>query len=101
MFMEMFCDFLQLDFCKSFLPYYNFYLHSYGQLLFLFYLCTGDKVGCFMLSEPGNGSDAGAASTLAVMQVKINNYYYYLNVLLFWLYSRKCTSSSVLQVALF
>jgi len=29
---------------------------------------TGEKVGCFMLSEPGNGSDAGAASTLAVTQ---------------------------------
>uniref|UniRef100_A0A8C1S011 Short-chain specific acyl-CoA dehydrogenase, mitochondrial n=1 Tax=Cyprinus carpio TaxID=7962 RepID=A0A8C1S011_CYPCA len=26
---------------------------------------TGEKVGCFALSEPGNGSDAGAASTLA------------------------------------
>jgi len=26
---------------------------------------TGEKVGCFMLSEPGNGSDAGAASTNA------------------------------------
>jgi len=26
---------------------------------------TGEKVGCFMLSEPGNGSDAGAASTKA------------------------------------
>jgi len=26
---------------------------------------TGDKVGCFCLSEPGNGSDAGAASTTA------------------------------------
>ncbi|XP_034048965.1 short-chain specific acyl-CoA dehydrogenase, mitochondrial isoform X1 [Thalassophryne amazonica] len=26
---------------------------------------TGKKVGCFALSEPGNGSDAGAASTLA------------------------------------
>lgn len=25
----------------------------------------GDKVGCFALSEPGNGSDAGAASTTA------------------------------------
>ncbi|KAK3083992.1 hypothetical protein FSP39_006396 [Pinctada imbricata] len=25
----------------------------------------GDKVGCFALSEPGNGSDAGAASTVA------------------------------------
>ncbi|KAK4010718.1 hypothetical protein OUZ56_019848 [Daphnia magna] len=27
---------------------------------------NGDKVGCFALSEPGNGSDAGAASTTAV-----------------------------------
>ncbi|EEB18334.1 Short-chain specific acyl-CoA dehydrogenase, putative [Pediculus humanus corporis] len=27
---------------------------------------TGDRVGCFALSEPGNGSDAGAASTTAV-----------------------------------
>ena len=26
---------------------------------------TGEKIGCFGLSEPGNGSDAGAASTLA------------------------------------
>ena len=26
---------------------------------------TGDKIGCFGLSEPGNGSDAGAASTTA------------------------------------
>uniref|UniRef100_A0A673ADG8 Short-chain specific acyl-CoA dehydrogenase, mitochondrial n=1 Tax=Sphaeramia orbicularis TaxID=375764 RepID=A0A673ADG8_9TELE len=26
---------------------------------------TGEKVGCFALSEPGNGSDAGAASTVA------------------------------------
>ncbi|XP_056288951.1 short-chain specific acyl-CoA dehydrogenase, mitochondrial isoform X2 [Pseudoliparis swirei] len=26
---------------------------------------TGEKVGCFCLSEPGNGSDAGAASTTA------------------------------------
>jgi butyryl-CoA dehydrogenase len=26
---------------------------------------TGEAVGCFMLSEPGNGSDAGAASTTA------------------------------------
>merc|ERR1712018_72344 len=24
---------------------------------------TGEKIGCFGLSEPGNGSDAGAAST--------------------------------------
>lgn len=27
--------------------------------------CAGDIVGCFALSEPGNGSDAGAASTTA------------------------------------
>lgn len=27
---------------------------------------SGEKIGCFMLSEPGNGSDAGAASTTAV-----------------------------------
>jgi butyryl-CoA dehydrogenase len=26
---------------------------------------TGEQVGCFALSEPGNGSDAGAASTVA------------------------------------
>ncbi|XP_061590038.1 short-chain specific acyl-CoA dehydrogenase, mitochondrial [Cololabis saira] len=26
---------------------------------------SGEKVGCFALSEPGNGSDAGAASTVA------------------------------------
>lgn len=29
---------------------------------------TGEKVGCFALSEPGNGSDAGAASTTAVLE---------------------------------
>lgn len=28
----------------------------------------GSKVGCFALSEPGNGSDAGAASTTAVLK---------------------------------
>lgn len=27
---------------------------------------SGREIGCFMLSEPGNGSDAGAASTMAV-----------------------------------
>ena len=26
---------------------------------------TGEKIGCFALTEPGNGSDAGAASTTA------------------------------------
>lgn len=29
---------------------------------------TGDAVGCFALSEPGNGSDAGAASTTATLK---------------------------------
>lgn len=29
---------------------------------------TGNKIGCFGLSEPGNGSDAGAASTSAVLK---------------------------------
>eukprot|EP00816_Leptocylindrus_hargravesii_P012802 CAMPEP_0196825878 /NCGR_PEP_ID=MMETSP1362-20130617/93311_1 /TAXON_ID=163516 /ORGANISM="Leptocylindrus danicus, Strain CCMP1856" /LENGTH=412 /DNA_ID=CAMNT_0042206381 /DNA_START=5 /DNA_END=1243 /DNA_ORIENTATION=- len=32
---------------------------------FLTPFCTGEKLGCFGLSEPGNGSDAGAASTTA------------------------------------
>ncbi|XP_072002158.1 short-chain specific acyl-CoA dehydrogenase, mitochondrial [Engystomops pustulosus] len=30
--------------------------------------CSGDKIGCFALSEPGNGSDAGAASTVARLE---------------------------------
>jgi len=30
------------------------------------YATGGDKIGCFGLSEPGNGSDAGAATTTAV-----------------------------------
>ncbi|XP_072456347.1 short-chain specific acyl-CoA dehydrogenase, mitochondrial isoform X1 [Notamacropus eugenii] len=29
---------------------------------------SGDKIGCFALSEPGNGSDAGAASTTARLE---------------------------------
>uniref|UniRef100_U5ERH0 Short-chain specific acyl-CoA dehydrogenase, mitochondrial n=1 Tax=Corethrella appendiculata TaxID=1370023 RepID=U5ERH0_9DIPT len=29
---------------------------------------TGDEVGCFALSEPGNGSDASAASTTATLK---------------------------------
>ena len=32
---------------------------------FLTPVASGSQVGCFMLSEPGNGSDAGAASTTA------------------------------------
>ena len=30
------------------------------------YATGGDHIGCFGLSEPGNGSDAGAATTTAV-----------------------------------
>jgi len=33
---------------------------------FLTPYASGEKIGCFGLSEPGNGSDAGAASTTAV-----------------------------------
>jgi butyryl-CoA dehydrogenase len=33
--------------------------------LFLSPVASGEKLGCFMLSEPGNGSDAGAASCTA------------------------------------
>ncbi|XP_077534022.1 short-chain specific acyl-CoA dehydrogenase, mitochondrial-like isoform X1 [Haemaphysalis longicornis] len=29
---------------------------------------TGEKIGCFALTEPGNGSDAGAALTTAVLE---------------------------------
>ena len=32
---------------------------------FLTPYASGEKLGCFGLSEPGNGSDAGAASTTA------------------------------------
>jgi butyryl-CoA dehydrogenase len=32
---------------------------------FLAPFASGNKLGCFGLSEPGNGSDAGAASTMA------------------------------------
>ena len=28
---------------------------------------SGGKIGCFGLSEPGNGSDAGAASTTGII----------------------------------
>lgn len=33
--------------------------------MFLRPVTGGEHIGCFMLSEPGNGSDAGAASTTA------------------------------------
>lgn len=35
---------------------------------------TGDKIGCFGLSEPGNGSDAGAASTTATVDSSDGSY---------------------------
>ena len=34
----------------------------------------GNKIGCFALSEPGNGSDAGAASTLAKLEADESGY---------------------------
>lgn len=42
---------------------------------------NGDRVGCFALSEPGNGSDAGAASTTAVDKGD----YYLLNGTKMWI----------------
>lgn len=42
---------------------------------------TGTKVGCFALSEPGNGSDAGAASTTA----KLNGSKYVINGTKSWI----------------
>ncbi|KAL5274105.1 ACADS.2 family protein [Megaselia abdita] len=42
---------------------------------------SGDKIGCFALSEPGNGSDAGAASTTAVAKGD----YYLLNGTKMWI----------------
>lgn len=43
----------------------------------------GERVGCFALSEPGNGSDAGAASTTA----KLNGNNYILNGTKSWITS--------------
>ncbi|MPC10846.1 Short-chain specific acyl-CoA dehydrogenase, mitochondrial [Portunus trituberculatus] len=42
---------------------------------------NGDQVGCFALSEPGNGSDAGAASTTA----KVDGSNYILNGTKAWI----------------
>ncbi|CAD7970647.1 unnamed protein product [Amoebophrya sp. A25] len=36
--------------------------------------CYGEKIGCFALSEPGNGSDAAAASTTAVLSADGSEY---------------------------
>lgn len=48
------------------------------------YICpfaSGAKIGCFALSEPGNGSDAGAASTIA----KLNGTSYIINGTKSWI----------------
>jgi len=42
---------------------------------------SGEKIGCFALSEPGNGSDAGAASTIA----KANGSVYTINGTKSWI----------------
>ncbi|KAG5878482.1 hypothetical protein JTB14_003168 [Gonioctena quinquepunctata] len=42
---------------------------------------NGNKIGCFALSEPGNGSDAGAASTTA----KLDGSHYILNGTKCWI----------------
>ncbi|XP_033356115.1 short-chain specific acyl-CoA dehydrogenase, mitochondrial [Bombus vosnesenskii] len=42
---------------------------------------NGNKIGCFALSEPGNGSDAGAASTTA----KLNGSNYIINGTKSWI----------------
>jgi len=48
---------------------YNAPVENFGNAAqheeFLRPFATGEKIGCFGLSEPGNGSDAGAASTTA------------------------------------
>ena len=48
-------------------------MHQVGSTLsalcllnFIAVVIIGKSIGCFLLSEPGNGSDAGAASTTAV-----------------------------------
>lgn len=55
-------------------------LEKYGtheqKLKWLEPCASGKKLGCFMLSEPGNGSDAGAASTIAK---EYNNNSYIIN----------------------
>lgn len=44
----------------------GYYGNADQKTRFLTPCASGEKIGCFMLSEPGNGSDAGAASTTAV-----------------------------------
>lgn len=53
---------------KFLTPWYEFLLSILLSLSkFISFLCSasGQELGCFMLTEPGNGSDAGAASTTA------------------------------------
>jgi butyryl-CoA dehydrogenase len=41
-------------------------IFSSSLFLLLIFRASGEEAGCFMLTEPGNGSDAGAASTVAI-----------------------------------
>ena len=43
------------------------------KMAFLAPCARGDKLGCFMLSEPGNGSDASAASTTAAVASELDS----------------------------
>lgn len=54
----------------------------------------GDKVGCFALSEPGNGSDAGAASTTA----KLTGDKYVINGTKSWI-TNGCESQACILIA--
>lgn len=50
-------------------PIYKFG-SSFVKEKFLYSFAKGEKLGCFALSEPGNGSDAAAASTKAIYDNK-------------------------------
>lgn len=43
----------------------NSFANSSQKAAYITPYTTGERIGCFALSEPGNGSDAGAASTTA------------------------------------
>ncbi|CAL7937093.1 unnamed protein product [Xylocopa violacea] len=53
---------------------------------------SGTKIGCFALSEPGNGSDAGAASTTA----KLNGDSYLINGTKSWITNAYESNATVL-----
>lgn len=57
-------------YCAPVLKYGSEYLKQ----TFLPSYTTGQSLGCFGLSEPGNGSDAGAASTTATYDTKTETY---------------------------